>query len=161
MRTLKLQTLFNRCKNLTAFAIVQALFIIIPVIILVFLYTFMAQGQIEDMFNNPLIVSQLLIVLALPFCYLAMKNIRSDLKNNYHESLIPLWLLAIYQISSFNLVCGFLMVYGMYQEYGKEMFAIKKFKSNKYAKGLLVGLIPLGLLYVLIVFVKIRLGIFL
>ena len=73
--------------------------------------------------------------------------------------LIPLWILIVYQVSSFNMICSFLIIYGTFQEYGKGMFAIKKFTINNSTKAMLVGLIPLGMLYGLVLFVKIRLGI--
>lgn len=113
------------------------------------------------MFNEPLIVGQLLLVLAMPFCYLAMRNICQDLKDRKKRDglLIPLWILIVYQVSSFNMICSFLIIYGTFQEYGKGMFAIKKFTINNSTKAMLVGLIPLGMLYGLVLFVKIRLGI--
>ena len=139
----KLQSIFKFFKGMSALDIVKYLFVGIPILILGFLYLFMAQGDIEKMFNEPLIVGQLLLVLAMPFCYLA----------------IPLWILIVYQVSSFNMICSFLIIYGTFQEYGKGMFAIKKFTINNSTKAMLVGLIPLGMLYGLVLFVKIRLGI--
>lgn len=157
----KLQTMFNFFRGKNALDIVKYFFIGIPILILGFLYLFMAQGDIEKMFNEPLIVGQLLLVLAMPFCYLSMRTICKDVKDSKKREgfLIPLWLLIIYQLSSFNIICSFLVAYGTYQEYGKDMFSIKHFKVNNSTKAMLVGLIPLGLLYGLVLFVKIRLGI--
>lgn len=159
----KLQSVFRFFKGMSALDIVKYMFVIIPALILGFLYLFMAQGDIQKMFDDPLIVGQLLIVLAMPFCYLAMRSIYQDINDSKKRQglLIPLWILIIYQISSFNMVCSFLIIYGTFQEYGKEMFAVKKFEINNSTKALLVGLIPLGLLYGLVIFVKIRLGILL
>ena len=91
----------------------------------------------------------------------AMRNICQDLKDRKKRDglLIPLWILIVYQVSSFNMICSFLIIYGTFQEYGKGMFAIKKFTINNSTKAMLVGLIPLGMLYGLVLFVKIRLGI--
>ena len=157
----KLQSIFKFFKGMSALDIVKYLFVGIPILILGFLYLFMAQGDIEKMFNEPLIVGQLLLVLAMPFCYLAMRNICQDLKDRKKRDglLIPLWILIVYQVTSFNMICSFLIIYGTFQEYGKGMFAIKKFTINNSTKAMLVGLIPLGMLYGLVLFVKIRLGI--
>ena len=67
----KLQSIFKFFKGMSALDIVKYLFVGIPILILGFLYLFMAQGDIEKMFNEPLIVGQLLLVLAMPVCYLA------------------------------------------------------------------------------------------
>lgn len=157
----KLQTMFNFFRGKSALDIAKYFFVAIPVLILGILYLFMAQGDIEKMFNEPMIVGQLLLVLAMPFCYLSMRTICKDIKDDDKRTgfLIPLWLLIIYQISSFNMICSFLVAYGTYQEYGKGMFSIKNFTVNTSTKAMLVGLIPLGLLYALVLFVKIRLGI--
>ena len=145
----KLQSIFKFFKGMSALDIVKYLFVGIPILILGFLYLFMAQGDIEKMFNEPLIVGQL------------MRNICQDLKDRKKRDglLIPLWILIVYQVSSFNMICSFLIIYGTFQEYGKGMFAIKKFTINNSTKAMLVGLIPLGMLYGLVLFVKIRLGI--
>ena len=99
----------NFFKGMSALDIVKYLFVGIPILILGFLYLFMAQGDIEKMFNEPLIVGQLLLVLAMPFCYLAMRNICQDLKDRKKRDglLIPLWILIVYQVSSFNMICSF------------------------------------------------------
>ena len=130
----KLQSIFKFFKGMSALDIVKYLFVGIPILILGFLYLFMAQGDIEKMFNEPLIVGQLLLVLAMPFCYLAMRNICQDLKDRKKRDglLIPLWILIVYQVSSFNMICSFLIIYGTFQEYGKGMFAIKKLNEIIY-----------------------------
>ena len=112
----KLQSIFKFFKGMSALDIVKYLFVGIPILILGFLYLFMAQGDIEKMFNEPLIVGQLLLVLAMPFCYLAMRNICQDLKDRKKRDglLIPLWILIVYQVSSFNMICSFLIIYGTF-----------------------------------------------
>ena len=102
----KLQSIFKFFKGMSALDIVKYLFVGIPILILGFLYLFMAQGDIEKMFNEPLIVGQLLLVLAMPFCYLAMRNICQDLKDRKKRDglLIPLWILIVYQVSSVNMI---------------------------------------------------------
>lgn len=157
----KLQTMFNIFRGKSTLDIAKYLFVGIPILIFGFLYLFMAQGDIEKMFNEPLIVGQLLLILAMPFCYLSMRTICKDIKDSNKRAglIIPLWLLIVYQLSSFNMICSFLLAYGTYKEYGKEMFLIKRFTVNTSTKAMLVGLIPLGVLYGLVLFVKIRLGI--
>lgn len=157
----KLHILYTYFRGKNALDIAKYFFVGIPILILGFLYLFMAQGDIEKMFNEPLIVGQLLLILAMPFCYLAMKTICKDIKDPKKREglLLPLWLLILYQLSSINMICSFLVAYGTYQEFGKDMFSIKKCTINTSTKSMFIGLIPLGLLYGLVLFVKIRLGI--
>lgn len=48
----KLQSIFKFFKGMSALDIVKYLFVGIPILILGFLYLFMAQGDIEKMFNE-------------------------------------------------------------------------------------------------------------
>lgn len=144
------------------FAIVQYMFLGISIIITMVIFTTLTSIQIEQVFTDPYYVPQLLIVFVLPFCSLLIKQIRVKLayKSKNYALLIPLWILGIYQFISLNIICALLIFHGMYLEYQGDMFKFKKYTFDQDTKALLIGLIFIGIVYALVVFVRVRLGIF-
>lgn len=144
--------------NFNAFKISMYAFIVIPVVLLSYLFMFNTNEQINQIFNEPFLTAQLMLVLTYPFCFLLMKNINQNIKTKKDDCFLPLLILTFYQISSLNIVCSFLMGLALYQIYGIEIIKFKKIKMNNYTKSLLVGIIPLGMVYLLVLWVKFRLG---
>lgn len=147
-------------KGASALELAKWLFLIMPLVLAATGGLLMGMDGVRSMYDNPLTAVQLMLVFAMLFCYLLMKTICRTVKETSEKGgmLLPLWLMFLYQLSAGNLLCGFLILYGMFQEYGKGMLSIRSLSVTKRTKELLWGLLPLGLLYGLALFVKWRLN---
>lgn len=156
-----IQSMRQSLKKTNTLTFTKYLFLIIPCLLFMYLYILGGPTSIEEMFTSPLIVSQLLIVMVMPFCYLVMKQLCIQVKDQTHkqDTLVLLWIMLIFQLSSMNMICTFLIGLGMYQEYGKSMFSLSSIKISQNNKKTLISLIPIGLVYLMSLIIKIKLGV--
>lgn len=153
MFTNKLKMIFN----FDGLKLTQYAFLVIATIILVVVFG-IYPSNFESVFKNPVLTVQILLVLSYPFCYLLLKSIRKNLIDAKNEQILPLWIILICQVSSLNIVCSFLLIYGIYQTYGSQFLSLKYIRLTKTNKSFVISLIPIVLLYAIILFVRIRLG---
>ena len=151
---------FKSLLQFNALKFAQNLFVIIPLLIMAIIYIFLAGKSIEQIFNEPILIVQFITLLTYPFCYLLLKTIRNNIHSEASSQLLPLWILAACNLMSFNVICSSLLICGIYQEYSKEMFNRNLLTINKKNRSTIISLIPLGLLYIFIIFIKFRLGMF-
>lgn len=150
----KLKSLFQ----INALKVTQGFFIIIPLIVMSVLYIFLSGGSIEQVFNEPILTVQFITLLTYPFYYLLIKSIRNNLENKKEIQLVPLWILTGCILMTFNVICTFLLIYGIYQEYGNDILNRKYLKINKNNISLIISLLPLIALNIFLIFIKFRLG---
>lgn len=143
-----------------AIKLVSVLFIAIPLVVMSVIYTFLAGGSVEQIFLEPILTVQFITLLTYPFCYLFMKSIRKMLDTQPSFALHPLWMLTLCQLLAFNMICFCLLLFGMYQQYGKDMFSLRSFGSGKANHALMISFCPVLLLLVFVLVVKFRLGMF-